>query len=107
MTPDDKNAALADIEKLAAAMGVKMVAADLPGPNSSLADLRARGWRYIDSAAWFSPEMWDRLLGVLGDGEYKILAMTKHPTRGIRGQFFVSPKAVENMEKVRTKDART
>jgi hypothetical protein len=92
-----------DIDKLAKLIGVKMVAADLPGPQSSLAELTALGWRYIDPPTWFTPEMWDYFLSILGEGEYKILVMTKHPIRGVRGQFFVSPIAVQNMEAIRVR----
>jgi hypothetical protein len=87
-----------DIDKLAAAMGVKMIEADLPGSNISIEEVSAMGWKYIDPPTWFSPDMWGHFLRVLGDGEYKILVMTKCPRRGVRGQFFISPKAFESLK---------
>lgn len=65
-------------------------------------ELREKGWRYIDPPTRFSLEMWDYFISLLGDGEYQIIAMThgrdKEGFEYKRGQFFVSPKALENMK---------
>lgn len=64
------------------------------------ADLKAKGWRYIDPPARFTPEMFAVFLQCIGHDEYQCLAVTKAtdkegPYR--RGQFFISPQGAANL----------
>ncbi|MDB5616047.1 hypothetical protein [Tardiphaga sp.] len=65
------------------------------------ADLKAKGWRYVDPPGRLSPEAWNYLLDWMGDGEYQCIAMSagrdKHGEAFKRGQFFVSPQGMRNM----------
>ena len=69
------------------------------------ADLRARGWRYVDPPTRFSLDMWDLFCRMIGDGEYKILAMThgvaKDGFEYKRGQFIVSPVGLDRLSRIR------
>lgn len=60
------------------------------------ADLREQGWVYRDLPGRCTPEAWDQLLSVMGHDNYKIIAGSAGPG-WVRGQFFLSPKAIENM----------
>lgn len=66
-------------------------------------DLKAKGWRYRDFNTKFTSDAWDFLLRLIGDGEYKIIAMSSGgKTIGkddwIRGQFWISPQGYTNMQ---------
>jgi len=58
--------------------------------------LRADGWVYRDLPGRLSPEMWDTLIETLGDGNYRILAMTI-TSDYVRGQFMISPEGMKNL----------
>lgn len=64
-------------------------------------ELKAAGWRYVDFPTRFSYEMWDYLLRLIGEGEYKLLAMTvAEDSKGAiqaRGQFLISPQGQKNL----------
>ena len=64
------------------------------------AELKEKGWRYIDPPGRMTPEAWNFFLDWMGDGEYQCIAMTagsnKHgPYK--RGQFFISPQGLKNL----------
>lgn len=64
-------------------------------------DLKALGWRYQDFPGTFSPEMWKKMLALIGEGEYKIVAMSSGVRKGVpfaRGQLFISPQGYVNMK---------
>ena len=62
---------------------------------------RADGWSYRDAPTWFTPEMWDYFLSIIGEGNYVVLAMSERTagdgTKSKRGQFIISPQGMENM----------
>jgi hypothetical protein len=63
-------------------------------------DLKAKGWRYMDIPGRFAPDKWEKLLHVMGQDEYRLIAFTTGETAGKtwkRGQFFVSPQAIKNL----------
>jgi hypothetical protein len=60
------------------------------------ADLRAQGWVYRDLPSKLSYEMWDLFLSIMGEGNYQIL-IASQGDNWKRGQFFLSPKALENL----------
>lgn len=60
------------------------------------AGLRAQGWIYRDMPSRFTPEFWDKFLGIMGEGNYKIVIMSSGDD-WVRGQFFLSPQALENI----------
>lgn len=64
-------------------------------------ELKAKGWRYLDFNARFSPQMWDWILFVIGDGEYKLLVTSQGTDDGVpwkRGQFLISPQGYANLQ---------
>lgn len=64
-------------------------------------ELRAAGWIYRDMPGRCSPEMWEILLSIFGDGNYKIVVMSEGSNEHgawKRGQFFLAPAAIENMK---------
>lgn len=64
-------------------------------------ELKALGWRYYDFPTRFSYDMWDYLLRLIGEGEYKILAMTVAEDKTgpyKRGQFLISLQGQKNMQ---------
>lgn len=68
-----------------------------PFPGETLV---ADGWVYRDMAVVMSPEMWNRLLSIIGDGECRILAMSEGVRADgpwVRGQLLISPTGMENM----------
>lgn len=79
-------------------MDIVMQESDLPGSPKSPDELAALGWRYVDTPGWSSQEGWDRFLSVMGETEFKMLAMSRMETRGIRGQFLISPKGLQNLK---------
>lgn len=76
-----------------------MAALDAMRPRHPLED---KGWRYVDPPTKFSPEMWEYFLGVIGAGNYQILAESSGTTNdGLpyrRGQLMVSPAGQQNMQ---------
>lgn len=63
-------------------------------------DLKAKGWEYRDMPGRVTPEGWDKLFGIIGDGQYQILIMSEGTNADgpwKRGQFCVSPKGLQNM----------
>lgn len=74
-----------------------------PGEPVAGKTYRADGWSYMDTPK-FTPDMWKLLLGVIGDGEYVVLAMSEcrspnDPSAGwVRGQLLVSPQGQKNSE---------
>ena len=65
------------------------------------ADLREKGWRYVDMPGRWDHDAWNLILALLGDGEYQIIAMTsgtdKQGKNFRRGQFFISPQGLKNL----------
>lgn len=65
-------------------------------------ELRAQGWIYKDMVGRCTPEAWDKLLSIAGEGNYKILISSSGINeRGLlwkRGQFLFSPAAVRNFD---------
>lgn len=58
----------------------------------------ADGWVYRDIPGRFSHEMWDKFLGLLGEGNYVILAKSESEADDwVRGQFLISPDGMKNM----------
>lgn len=66
--------------------------------------LKEKGWRYKDVYRLFRPAEWAIFLNELGDGEYKIICYSTS-TRGVRGQFVMSPKAIERLEEFERRKA--
>lgn len=65
------------------------------------ADLKAKGWRYQDFNTKFTPDAWDYLLRLIGDGEHQIVAMSYGDFgKGlfVRGQLWISPQGYLNMQ---------
>ncbi len=58
--------------------------------------LMADGWVYRDLPGRLSYEYWDLFLKTLGEGNYRIMALTTSPDWK-RGQFLISPKGMENL----------
>lgn len=75
---------------------VKVICSLPPGEPVEGETLRADGWVYRDLPARLSFEMWDLLLEIMGEGNYRILAMTIGPDFK-RGQFMISPDGIANM----------
>lgn len=64
-------------------------------------DLKAKGWRYQDFNAKFSPQAWGFLLRLLGEGEYRVICMSQGKSNDgpwVRGQFFISPQGYRNLK---------
>lgn len=70
--------------------------------DPALKPLIDAGWQYRDPPGRFSPEMWKYFLGILGEGEYLLVAGSQGVDRDgqpwVRGQLLVSPKGFENMK---------
>lgn len=64
-----------------------------PFPGETLI---ADGWVYRDMPGWMATEYWDQFLALLGEGNYRILAMSKRPDAK-RGQFLISPLGMKNI----------
>lgn len=63
-------------------------------------DLREQGWIYKDFPGRFSLEAWDMLIGIIGKGNYKLVAFSegRSPEGDFkRGQFLLSPQAQQNL----------
>lgn len=60
-------------------------------------DLRAKGWVYRDLPGWLAADRWTELLERLGVGNYQIVAGSQRSNGDSRGQFFLSPQAIENL----------
>jgi len=60
---------------------------------------RADGWQYVDLPTRLSHEMKDVFFGVIGEGNYAILACTELPGPDgyWRGQLLISPEGQERM----------
>ncbi len=72
---------------------------DLPLPSGEPfkdETLMADGWVYRDFPSRLSHEMWDLFIKTLGEGNYRILAMTVGPDWK-RGQFLISPDGMANL----------
>ena len=62
--------------------------------------LRADGWVCRDTPALLSADMWELFLSIMGEENYRILAMThleKSDGDWYRGQFFISPTGIKNL----------
>lgn len=74
-----------------------------PGEPFTGETLRADGWEYRDIPGRLTPEMWDLLLSRIGEGNYRILAMSMGTNaKGedwVRGQLFISPAGFEQMRR--------
>jgi len=71
-----------------------------PGEPFPGETLRADGWEYRDLDRRLTPEAWDTLLGIIGEGNYRILATAGGITDGqpwVRGQLFISPFGLKRM----------
>lgn len=62
-------------------------------------------WVYRDLPGRLSFEMWNRLLGIMGHGNYMVLAMSQGPDWR-RGQFLVSPDGMANLKAYSEERAR-
>ena len=62
--------------------------------------LRADGWVYRDIPGRLSHEIWDYLIGVIGAGNFEILAMSSGADWK-RGQLMISPDGMKNLATVR------
>ncbi len=72
-----------------------------PFPGETLI---ADGWQYRDMPSRVTPEVWAEWLAIMGEGNYRILIMTSFEdatgrTTAVRGQFFISPTGMENMQR--------
>ena len=63
--------------------------------------LLADGWVYKDIPGRLSYEMWDHLLDIIGDGNFRVLAMSVGEDWK-RGQLMISPNGMKNLEESRT-----
>ncbi len=63
----------------------------------------ADGWVYRDMPFRVSHEKWDLFLKILGDGNFRILAMSSAPGWK-RGQFLISPEGMKNLTAYYTKE---
>lgn len=70
---------------------VMLIASDFGQPDAIDVDkLLSEGWIYCDPPTRFSFEMWDLWCSVIGQENYRLLAMTEGPDYK-RGQFLISP----------------
>lgn len=60
-------------------------------------DLLKQGWIYHDFPGKFSFEIWDFLLTIIGEGNYKLLVYSEG-NDWKRGQFLLSPQAQKNLK---------
>ena len=67
-----------------------------PGEPFKGETLMADGWVYRDLPSRLSHEMWDLFIKTLGEGNYRIMAMTVGPDWK-RGQFLISPDGMANL----------
>jgi len=58
--------------------------------------LMADGWVYRDLPSRLSHEMWGLFIETLGEGNYRVLAMTI-TSDWVRGQLFISPEGMKNL----------
>lgn len=66
-----------------------------PFPGETLV---ADGWKYRDFPK-MKEEFWNELLGLLGDGNYRLITFAIYRHDGdtyMRGQMFIAPKGFEN-----------
>jgi hypothetical protein len=71
-----------------------------PGEPFPGETLIADGWVYRDIPGIMLPEYWDMLLSAIGEGHYRILAMSRINRDGkewCRGQLLISPTGMENL----------
>lgn len=71
-----------------------MTAAKLYQDNPELYD-----WEY-KSVPWCTVAAWEELLGIIGKGNFKLVAGSQRKTNGVearRGQFIISPVGMENL----------
>lgn len=59
---------------------------------------RADGWVYRDTDGWFDKDGWFELLGIIGEGNYVILAHSVRGGKDYRGQFLISPIGMDRMK---------
>lgn len=64
--------------------------------------LKADGWQYRDTPPML-PHFWDELLGVIGEGNYRLLTYVEYTYKGDdrlykRGQMFISPAGLTNLK---------
>jgi hypothetical protein len=63
---------------------------------------RADGWAYTDPPSRFSPESWDGLMDLIGEGNVVVLAKTTGTLSDggpyVRGQLLISPAGIKNIE---------
>ncbi len=58
--------------------------------------LMADGWVYRDFPSRVSYEVWAQFIDILGEGNYRILAMS-YSREWKRGQFLISPEGMKNL----------
>lgn len=69
-----------------------------PGEPVKGKTYRADGWVYRDVPIRLSYKMWYRLLEILGEGNYFLLAKSESKNDDwIRGQFLISPQGIESL----------
>lgn len=83
-------------------MDINKFLAGIPGPPAP-PELAAIGWTYMDPpTSGLSPEHWQEFLSILGEGEFRIIASSQRTDKAghvlVRGQFWVSPKAMQNLK---------
>ncbi len=71
-----------------------------PGEPIKGKTLRADGWVYRDIPGRLSHEMWDHLIGIIGVGNFEILAMSIGDDWK-RGQLMISPDGMKNLAAAR------
>ncbi|WP_435018430.1 hypothetical protein TA3x_000404 [Tundrisphaera sp. TA3] len=78
---------------------------DLPMPDTEPfpgETLIADGWQYRDTPPMLE-QLWDELLGIIGEGNYRLLTLMKRTFRDDdrlykRGQMLISPAGIENLK---------
>jgi hypothetical protein len=71
-----------------------------PGEPIKGKTYRADGWVYRDLPRRLSHEMWDLFLDTIGEGNFRLLAMTAGKDWK-RGQLLISPDGMKNLAAAR------
>jgi len=67
-----------------------------PGEPIQGQTYRADGWAYHDMPQWATLENFEKILDIIGEGNYVVMAMTRKDN-WVRGQFLISPRGYENI----------